>query len=261
MSSHLDKMKQLLDAKRPLPKETAQSILDNLLLRYHQESNAIEGNQLTLIETKVLLEHGMTAKGKPFKDHLDMINHQSAVYYLMELVKEQVPLSERAIKEFNGLLLKGTAQEREGGQYRNIQVVLTGSSHIPPAPLQLNDEMTGLIERYQQRTLDNAWHPVDRVAQLHAEFVAIHPFIDGNGRTGRLIMNLELLKAGYPLAIISATDRQDYYQALATADAGDYSLIQKEVRDAVTDSLTFMLNVIEPQWQQVIDNESSDLES
>lgn len=250
MNSHLDKMKRLLDDKRPLPKETAKSILDNLLLRYHQESNAIEGNHLTLVETKVLLEHGMTAKGKPFKDHLDIINHQEAVYYLMQLVEENAPLSERAIKEFNGLLLKGTSQEREGGKYRNIQVVLTGSSHIPPSPIQLNDEMAKLIELNQQRIHDTAWHPIDRIAQLHAEFVAIHPFVDGNGRTGRLIMNLELLKVGYPLAILSATDREDYYQALAAADTGDYRLIQKEIRQAVTESLTFMLDVVDPQWQQ-----------
>ena len=244
-----DRLKHILDGFRPLPERTVQSLQNSLLMRYNQESNAIEGNSLTLVETKVLLEQGVTAKGKPFKDHLDVINHQEAIYYLMDLVKNKEPLSERIIKDFNSLLLKGTKDEREAGVYRTVPVTLEGSEHIPPQPYLLQKKMEDLIISNDDRTDPDIMHPIERIARLHADFVGIHPFVDGNGRTGRLIMNLELLKNGYPLAVISVNDRADYYQALSQADHGNYQAIENVIHNAVCKTLTWELDVVHPDWR------------
>lgn len=245
----VDELKKILDSKRPLDPVTAKSLQDDFMLRYNQASNAIEGNQLTLIETRVLLENGITAKGKPFKDHLDVINHREAINYLLDIVKEKESLSERHIKEFNALLLKGTEKEIYAGKYRSVPVTIQGAEHIPPQPYLLQNAMERLIE---QNRLDkeNQTPALERIAKLHADFVGIHPFVDGNGRTGRLIMNLELMNAGYSIAIIEPTDRENYYNALANADKGDYQAITRLLKDSVQRSIERELQIIYPQWQK-----------
>ena len=245
----VNELKKVLDLKRPLDPVTTKSLQDDFMLRYNQASNAIEGNQLTLIETRVLLENGITAKGKPFKDHLDVINHREAINYLLDIVKAKESLSERHIKEFNALLLKGTEKEIYAGKYRSVPVMIQGAEHIPPQPYLLQNAMERLIE---QNRLDkeNQTPALERIAKLHADFVGIHPFVDGNGRTGRLIMNLELMNAGYSIAIIEPTDRENYYNALANADKGDYQAITRLLKDSVQRSIERELQVIYPQWQK-----------
>ncbi|WP_439258196.1 Fic family protein [Lonepinella sp. BR2271] len=244
----LKKLLDLLNSKRPFNEITAKSIQDHFDLKYNQQSNAIEGNSLTLSETKILLENGITAKGKPFKDHLDIINHQQAIFYLQDVVREKLPLSEKIIREFHYLLLKGSENERYAGVYRTIPVMISGAEHIPPQPYLLPSKMADLVSDYQKNlavTDDN----IALIAKLHADFVAIHPFVDGNGRTGRLLMNFELMKNGYPLAIIPFDSRDDYYQALAQADNGDYLAIEQLIKSAVMSSIIEMLNVVFPDWQ------------
>ena len=246
--SSVNKLKHLVDSYRPLPAATVESLEKDFMLRYNRESNAIEGNRLTLVETKVLLEQGVTAKGKPFRDHLDIINHQEAIYYLMDIVNQQIPLSERVIKEFNALLLKGTKDENRSGQYRNAPVTLDGSDHIPPQPYMLPKLMEDLLANYE--TTKKPSNTLANVAKLHADFVGIHPFIDGNGRTGRLLMNMELMKAGYPVAIIESDDRVEYYEALRKADFKDYSALTRVITQVVERAFEKILNVIDPDWQK-----------
>ena len=195
----LDYYKNILDEYRPLNQKVLQQIEQGFLVKYNQQSNAIEGNSLTIFETRVLLESGITANGKPFKDHLDILNHQEAIYYLNDLVKERKILSEAIIKDFHYLLLQKTDNAREAGKYRTMPVVIQGAEHLPPQPYLIASKMEELIEWNNKK---QSLHPIERIAQLHNRFVGIHPFIDGNGRTGRLIMNFELLKSGYQIAII-----------------------------------------------------------
>lgn len=242
----LDQMRALLDKFRPLNQQVLQQIEADLMVKYNQQSNAIEGNSLDIFETRVLLESGITANGKPFKDHLDILNHQEAIFYLVDLVRENEPLSEKAIKNFHYLILQRTENEREAGKYRQIPVVIRGAEHQPPQPYLVEPQMEDLIQWNQQaQTL----HPIARIAQLHSRFVAIHPFIDGNGRTGRLLMNLELMKAGFQVTILKAERRMDYYRALAQADEGNYQPITHFIAEAVKETMERTLNIIEPNWR------------
>ncbi len=208
----LDSVKSELDSMRPLPPNTVASLREKLSLEWTYNSNAIEGNTLTLRETKVVLE-GITVGGKSLREHCEAINHRDAILYVEELVAEQESLSEWQIKNIHGLVLKGV-DDAEAGRYRRENVVIAGASTIPPDFLHLGEEMRGLIEWYEGA---DQLHPIERASELHTRFVEIHPFVDGNGRTGRLLMNLELMKAGYPPAVIRKEDRLGYYDALDDA--------------------------------------------
>ncbi|PJG82637.1 Fic family protein [Caviibacterium pharyngocola] len=245
----VEQLKKILDTRRPLDPITSKSLQNDFMIRYNQASNAIEGNQLTLVETRVLLENGITAKGKTFKDHLDVINHQEAIYYLLDLVKDKEPLSERHIKEFNALLLKSTKDEIYSGKYRSVPVMIQGAKHVPPQPYLVQNEMDRLLEK-NTKDKEVGKPDLERIAELHADFVRIHPFVDGNGRTGRLIMNVELMNAGYSIAIIEPTEREDYYNALEQADEGNYKPITHLLTESVQRSLERELQVVYPDWQK-----------
>ncbi len=234
-----------LNSLRPFNAITLKRIEEHFFLKYNQQSNAIEGNTLTLSETKILLENGITAKGKPFKDHLDIINHRNAIGYLRDLVRERPPLSERIIKEFNYLLLKGTDEEYQAGQYRTMPVIIQGTAHIPPQPYLVASKMEALVADYchLSRT-DDPIEIINRIARLHSDFVYIHPFIDGNGRTGRLIMNFELMKNGLPIAILSADHREEYYEALAYADNKNYQYIEDLLQNSVKNAIQEILTIV-----------------
>ena len=145
IDEELEKLKKELDSYRPLPEETAKSLKGNLMLKYNQESNAIEGNSLTISETKVLLENGITAKGKPFKDHLDIINHQKAIEFLSDLVREKSVLSERDILDFHYLLLKGTENSDSAGAYRRVPVTIIGATHKTTPPFFIKNDMEDFV--------------------------------------------------------------------------------------------------------------------
>lgn len=241
MFEQIDQKKALLDEKRPLPNYTLKSLREKLLLEWTYHSNAIEGNTLTINETKVVLE-GITVGGKTMREHLEVINHRDAITYVEGIVKNGEPLSEWQIKNIHRLILKGINDEY-AGVYRDQQVFISGAKHVPPAPLLINEQMDKLINWYEQETDD--LHPITRGAMLHVIFVGIHPFIDGNGRTFRLLLNLELMKEGFPPIIIKVENRLQYYETLDKAhtekDYGDFiQLVAKEVDD----SLDLYLNVI-----------------
>ena len=206
----LDEKKAILDSKRPLPKETLKSLEENFKLEWTYNSNAIEGNTLTLKETKVVLE-GITIGGKTMREHLEAINHKEAIEFLEELIKDNSELSEIDMKNIHALVLKGIDDEN-AGRYRTENVIISGASHIPPESVIVAELMEKLIYRYDE--WKERYHPIIVAALLHAEFVKIHPFIDGNGRTARLLMNFEAMKNGYPPIIIRTEQRHSYYDAL-----------------------------------------------
>lgn len=206
----LEKKKTLLDARRPLPKGTVASLRENLLLEWTYHSNAIEGNTLTLKETKVVLE-GITVGGKTLIEHLEAVNHKEAILYIEEIVKDKEPLGEWQIKNIHAIILKSINAEN-AGIYRKENVLISGANHIPPNYLAVPDLMQEMVAQYQKEA--HTFHPIIRAARVHSDFVSIHPFVDGNGRTARLLLNLELMKTGYPPIIIRKEDRLRYYEAL-----------------------------------------------
>ncbi|MEI3613433.1 Fic family protein [Pseudogracilibacillus sp. SO30301A] len=241
MFEQIDQKKALLDEKRPLPNYTLKSLREKLLLEWTYHSNAIEGNTLTINETKVVLE-GITVGGKTMREHLEVINHRDAITYVEEIVQSNEPLSEWQIKNIHRLILKGI-DEKYIGVYRDQQVFISGAKHIPPAPFLIKEQMDELINWYGQEA--DQLHPVSRGAMLHVIFVGIHPFIDGNGRTSRLLLNLELMKEGFPPVVIKVENRLQYYEALDKAHTEkDYDDFIQLVAKEVDDSLDLYLNVI-----------------
>lgn len=215
----VDNMKKELDNKRPLPKETLRTLKESINLEWTYNSNGIEGNTLTLRETQVVLE-GVTVGGKTLKEHLEAINHEKAILYLETIVKEKNPITEWNIKNIHRLILKDI-DDKNSGRYREENVMIKGASHVPPDYLKVPELMEKLIVNYG--TL-KSYHPIIKAALLHGELVKIHPFIDGNGRTYRLLMNLDLMNSGYNPVIIKKKDRLEYYEALDKAHTtGNYT--------------------------------------
>lgn len=215
----VDSLKKELDSKRPIPKETLKSLRESINLEWTYNSNGIEGNTLTLRETQVVLE-GITVGGKSIKEHLEAINHEKAILFLDDLVKDNEPISEWNIKNIHQLILKDIDNEN-AGRYRKENVTIKGATHIPPDYLKVPELMEKLILTY------NTWseyHPIIQAALLHGELVKIHPFVDGNGRTSRLLMNLVLMNNGYNPVIIKKESRLKYYEALDKAHTtGNYT--------------------------------------
>jgi Fic family protein len=236
----IDNDKSTLDAARPLPKHSLATLREKLALEWTYHSNAIEGNTLTLHETKVVLE-GITVGGKSLREHFEATNHRDAILYVEELVAKNESLSEWQIRNVHSLVLKGI-DDGEAGRYRQENVVIAGASTTPPDFLHLPEEMASLVERHGKV---QSLHPIARAAELHTRFVKIHPFVDGNGRTARLLLNFELMKAGYPPAIIRKEDRLANYDSLDDACVtGDYTAITQLVAQAVQRSLDTYIQVL-----------------
>jgi len=216
----LDRLKQKLDSHRPLLQEIVNNLHEDLILRWTYNSNAIEGNTLTLKETKVALE-GITIGGKTMQEHFEAINHREAIYFVEELVKNNEPLTEWQIKSIHQLILKNI-DDSNAGVYRKTNVIISSAEYFPPNALQVESEMNAFINWYENEASN--LHPVERAARVHADFVKIHPFVDGNGRTSRLLMNLELMKDGFPPVVLPVEKRLEYYEALDTAHTkNDYN--------------------------------------
>lgn len=191
-------------------------IAQALELEYTFESNRIEGNTLTLRETDLVINEGLTVSGKSMREHLEAINHQEAIAYIKHLMDKKTALIEREVLSVHNLILRGI-HPKDAGCYRKVQVMIKGSAYLPPQPFLVAKEMEDYFIWYE--TNKNKLHPVVLAAEMHERLVTIHPFIDGNGRTSRLIMNLILLQNGYIIANIKGDyeNRMQYYQTLETA--------------------------------------------
>lgn len=210
----VDALKAELFTLRPLPPEALKKIEDALEMEYTYESNRIEGNTLTLQETALVVNEGITISGKSMREHLEAINHAQAIDFIKDIARQDIEISERTIKEIHAILLHGINREN-AGRYRTVPVMITGSTHMPPQPDLIEKQMEDFILKFQQMERDGI-HPVIIAAYLHDELVRIHPFIDGNGRTCRLLMNLYLLQHGYIIDTLKGDNEKklQYYKVL-----------------------------------------------
>lgn len=204
----IDEKKGELSTKRPLTRGEVERLRDEFVVEYTYNSNAIEGNTLTLQETAMVLK-GVTIDQKPLKDHLEAIAHRDAFRYVENLVKGKTALSEYTIRSIHSLVLIDRPEDK--GVFRRIPVRIMGAFHEPPQPYMVEPMINDLLIKHGERKA--SMHLIEAIALFHLDFEGIHPFIDGNGRTGRLLMNLELMQNGYPAIDVKFTDRRRYYDA------------------------------------------------
>lgn len=214
----LDAKQQQLAAMRPIPPLVLERIREALALEWTYNSNAIEGNTLTLPETRAVIEEGITVRGKSLREHLEAINHHEAIELVTEMARPGVRLTEQMVLQLHALVLQ-KIDRAWAGRYRTMGVRISGAGFTPPDPLKVPELMQDLLEWLYLPT--TALHPLLLATAFHHRFVWIHPFADGNGRTVRLAGNLLLLAQGYPPAIVLKQDRRKYYNALHQADNGN----------------------------------------
>jgi len=223
-----------LQAMRPLPPEVTEELRHRYEVALTHHSTAIEGNTLTQSETQIVIEKGVTIGGKSVLEHLEVIGHKEALDFVIELASDQTRLGEREIREIHSLVMKGQANG-DSGRYRTLDVQAAGTDYVYPSHLKVPELMESFV----------AWlgsspdlHPVDLATEAHLRFVTIHPFRDGNGRVGRLLLNLLLIRHGYPIAVLHVAQRADYIGALeAIQSCGTRGALDALVRGAVARSL------------------------
>ncbi len=250
-------LKKELDALRPLKKEDEKRIMQKFRLDWNYHSNHIEGNTLTYGETKALLLFGITAQGKPLKDHLEITGHNEAIQWIMEVVKEKRPLTENFIRQLHELILKEpyeidaitpdgqpTKKKVEVGKYKttpNHVKTVTGEIFYFASPEETPALMHDLMQWYREKAADKQVNPILLAAEFHYKFIRIHPFDDGNGRTVRILMNFILMQFGYPPVIIKTEDKKNYLAALRQADAGTLEPFIQYIADNLNHSLELMI--------------------
>ncbi len=245
MRDRLDEKLSLLNSYRPLPEAAVRKLRERFGIEMTYNSNAIEGNSLTLKETFLVINEGLTIKGKPLKDHLEAKSHTEALEYLYELVDKDKrgTLSERLIRELNQIVMRDIDKEW-AGRYRNSNVIIGGADHAPPEAVEVPRLMQELINWLRRNRA--ALHPVELAAILHHRLVHVHPFFDGNGRTSRLMMNVVLMQAGFPLVVVLKNDRKKYYRTLGVADKGNDVPFVRFIAQAVQRTLDIYLKVLTP---------------
>jgi Fic family protein len=231
-----DELRQDWAKLKPLNATQLRKMEEYFNLNYTYESNRIEGNTLTLQETHLVINEGMTVGGKSMREHLEAVNHSEAIEYLAEIVRGNILFTERILKQIHHLILKGIDREN-AGSYRLVGVRISGSAHIPPEPYLLTRLMEEVFEYYEDNR--TTMHPVILASEMHERIVRIHPFIDGNGRTCRLVMNLILMQNGFPIANIKGDNhtRMAYYTALENAESDGKSSFHALIAEAVAASL------------------------
>jgi len=233
----IDEKKHRLDRLRPLPKDAIQKLLEDMKLRHTYHSDAIEGNTLTLQETKLVLEEGITIGGKPLKDHIEAQNDAEAFDFMLQLVQKKIPFSQESIQQIHEIVTKGLM--KDSGKYRTGNVRITGSSITPPSytkVISLMDDYIHTIKKIPVR-------PLKKAAYIHHQLVWIHPFLDGNGRVARLVTNLFFMQQGYPPVVLKQEQRKTYYHALHQADNGNLSPLAEFLAKAMNESLQLYLSV------------------
>ena len=237
----IDQKKKELDSRRPLTEGEVARLTEEFTVEYTYNSNAIEGNTLTLRETDMVLR-GLTIDQKPLKDHMEAVGHTEAFDFVRELVQDNVPMSERVIQQIHYLVLADKKDDR--GVYRRVPVRIMGAQHEPVQPYLIQPRIEQLMHSYAESTE----HIVTKLARFHIEFEGIHPFIDGNGRTGRLLVNLELMKAGYPPIDIKFTDRMAYYNSFDAYHVnGDLSVMEKLFAGYINERLDQYLAMLQEE--------------
>jgi len=245
LQKRIDEKFYRLQGLRLLPVDKVKKLREQFAVEMTYNSNAIEGNSLTLKETFFVISEGITIKGKPLKDHLEAKDHQEALGYLYDLAdqKKQSDILEMTIRNLQKLVVKETASDI-AGSYRTGNVIIGGASHCPPDAFEVPNLMRNAVNWINAN--EGKMHPVEFAALAHHKIVYIHPFFDGNGRTARLLMDLLLMRAGFPLAVVLKNDRKKYYQTLEQADKEKFSPFVDFIARAVERSLDIYLNVLLP---------------
>lgn len=245
----IDKKKQL-GKLRPFPKSALEKLKERIVVEWTYNSDAIEGSSLTLKETKLVLEDGLTIKGKPLKEHIEAINHKEAIEFVETLVGKKSRLDTLTIRQIHSLILT-KIDDKEAGKYRNVAVTISGSSHKPPEAMSVPHLMADFNKWLKSKKSKR--NVIEYAALAHFKFVDIHPFIDGNGRTARLLTNLILMKYGYPPAVVLKTDRKKYYDCLEKAHKGHLRDFVNFVARSLERSLTIWLEAVKPEISKKID--------
>ncbi len=241
----IDALKAELSALRPLPVAALSKIEDAMRIEYTYDSNRIEGNTLTLQETALVVNEGITISGKSMREHLEAINHAEAVDFIREIAAGTAPITEGVIRDIHAIVLRGI-DRGNAGIYRTVPVMISGSRFTPPQPYLIAPQMEAFIAGFEQLESEGT-HPVLVAAWLHDELVRIHPFIDGNGRTSRLLMNLYLLRHGFPVLSLKGDNESKlrYYTYLekshTTGERGDFN---EFVAGAVEETLSQYLTLL-----------------
>lgn len=225
-----------LDKLRPIPTYALKSIKESLMIEWTYNSNSIEGNTLTLLETKMVIEEGFTIKGKSLREHFEAVNHQEAIEFVENLVSDNYLLKERDILNIHELVLQKIEKDF-AGRFRTSGVRISGANFVPPNALKIDGYINELVDWVNTSDLDI----IIKSTIFHHRFVWIHPFFDGNGRTVRLLFNLLLMKEGFPPAIILKNDRKKYYDALNFANNGNYSKLALLILQALERSINIYL--------------------
>lgn len=240
----IDELKDKWTAEKPLNSTQLRKMKEFFNIAYTYESNRIEGNTLTLQETHLVVNEGITIGGKSVREHLEAINHSEAIDYLENLVNKDAVFNRRVLLELHYLILKGIDREY-AGKFRNVPVRISGSEHIPPQPYMLEKLMEEYFIHYENHK--DTMHPVILASEMQERLVSIHPFVDGNGRTSRLVMNLILMRHGFPIANLKGDleSRLAYYKALENVQVqNDPSVFYDLVINAVKDSLHRHLEMV-----------------
>ena len=240
--------KRRLDNLRPLSPALVNRLREQVVIEWTYNSNAIEGTSLSLKETELIIEHGLTIKGKPLKEHFEAINHKDAILFLEELIKKgKSRIDGLLIRQIHQCILK-EIDKKNAGRYREVQIKITGSKHTPPLPSIIPSKMRD-FGRWLKNP-KNKSNLIDYAAIAHFKIVDIHPFIDGNGRTARLLMNLILMEKGFPPTVILKTDRAGYYRTLELAHQGELKPFVDFIGRNVERSLTWYLDAVTPEKQK-----------
>ncbi len=241
--SEIDLLHKEWVSKKPLSQLQLDKMSEYFSTQYTYNSNQIEGNTLTFQETHLVVNEGLTISGKSVREHLEAVNHNEAIKYLNEIVADKIVFSEKLVKDLHYLILNSINRDY-AGKYRDVPVRITGSEHVPCQPFLINKGMEDVFVFYENNK--DTMHPVILAAEMHEQIVSVHPFLDGNGRTSRLVMNLILLQAGFPIANIKGDmkSRMKYYAALESCrkeGKHDFYLL---VADAVKFSLEEHINMV-----------------
>jgi Fic family protein len=234
----IQEKKKKLDKHRPIPKDALVKILEDIRLRHTYHSDAIEGNTLSLQETKVVLEEGVTISGKSLKDHIEAKDDAEAFDLMIELAQKKKQITQEIIQRIHETVTKGTLTDP--GKYRTENVRISGSKTTPPSFLKI----VKLIDDYIKDIKTLKMNTISKAAFIHHKIVWIHPFSNGNGRVARLLTNLYLIKEGYPPIVLKKEDRKKYYNLLKQADNGNLNPLTDFIAKEIHESLQYYLSIL-----------------
>jgi len=248
--------KKALDNLRPLPPQLVKKLWEQMQIEFTYNSNAIEGNALSLRETQLVIQEGITVHGKSLREHLEARNHPDAINYIEKLAQERNPIKQDGILKVHELLMRGI-DDQNAGKYRTGQVRIAGATFMPPPARKIQPMINKLLQTLSQNP--DELRPIELSAFFHHKMVFIHPFLDGNGRTARLLMNIILMRNGYPFTILLKVDRPKYLRALSEADNGNLIPFVNFIANCVERSLDIYLLAFEKEAEILTLAEASKL--